>query len=486
MARAKNIQFIVSIAATIISITDGMTVAWSAPMIPYFISENSHIQMTQDQAEWIETCFLIGVIIAIPITAYLTNKLGRKKCLLLAATVLMLCWIAIGCVYKKEYIYVARVFMGMGTNLGFVSVPVYIGEIAQKEIRGFLTSFMQIMVIIGILIMYCIGPFTSFSTPPFLAAGLLMSKLVIFSFMPDTPYILCMKNDVNQAKKSLQKLRGKEDVEEELQEIMEAINNDMRDKKGAFKELFVVNRYRNASIIVLVFDFTKLCSCFEVVLMNMHQMLDQAGSVYIKPSSVAIIFAVLLLISSLISSVTIDKFGRKIIFFVSSMLTALCLLLLGIFLNLNQKGYNVQAVNWIPAVSVMIYAVVFKLGMGTVPFVILGEIYSTRIKGRGIAFCNGFHTLTSLGVFQVYFMLRRAYGIYIHFYIFSFLTVFTAVVIMYFVPETRGKSLEEIQQLLKENVFFKTSKKIDSDCENNIKLITRRNSGFIDKKERLK
>ncbi|XP_072376265.1 facilitated trehalose transporter Tret1-like isoform X1 [Diabrotica undecimpunctata] len=456
MGYPKIIQFLISVAATILSITDGMCVAWSAPMVPYFISEQSHIKMSQEQAEWIETCFLIGVVCAIPITAYVTNKLGRKKCLILASTVLMICWIAIALVTKKEYIYAARVFTGMGINLGFVSVPIYIGEIAQKEIRGFLTSLMQIMVIIGIILMYCIGPFTPFYVPPYVAAGLLMFKLLIFSFMPETPYLLSMKNKIPEARMSLQKLRGKKDVEDELNEIREAIENDMKDQKGTFKEIFVVKRYRNALIIVLIFDFTKLCSCFEVVLMNIHQMLEKAGSVYIQPASVAIIFSVLLLISSLISSLTIDKFGRKVLFGVSSVLTALCLLILGIFLNLHQKGYNVQAMNWIPAASVMVYAVVFKLGMGTVPFVILGEIFSTRIKGRGIAFCNGFHTFTAIGVLQLYFFLRRAFGIYIHFYIFSFLTIIVTILIMFFVPETKGKSLEEIQQLLRENSFKKS------------------------------
>lgn len=456
----KLIQFFVTSAATILSITDGMCVAWSAPMVPYFISERSHIKMNQTEAEWIETCFLIGVVSAIPITAFILNKLGRKKSILLASVILLISWISIACATKKEVIYAARVFTGVGINIGFVSIPTYVAEIAQKEIRGFLASLMQIMVIIGILIMYCIGPYTPFIIPPIVAAGLLLIKLLLFSFMPETPYLLCLKNKLTEAKKTLQVLRNKQDVEIELNEITEAIDNDIRDSRGAFKELFLVPRYRNALFIVLIFDFTKLCSCFEVVLMNMHQMLHDAHLTFVTPSVLAIIFAVLLLFSSILSSVTIDRFGRKVLFAISSGLTSICLLSLGIYLNFKHQGYDLMAYSWIPAVSVMAYAIVFKLGMGTVPYIIMGEIYATRIKGMGIAFCNGFHTATSIAVFQIYFILRRDYGIHIHFYLFSCLTILVTVFIMFFVPETKGKSLEEIQQLLRDKSLKRSKSEI--------------------------
>lgn len=132
------------------AITDGMAVAWTSPMIPYFLSNKSYIKMTRGEAEWMETILLFGAFSGLPVTAYVTNKLGRKKSLIVACSILILTWIVIAFTTTVLYIDISRFLQGLGLNMAFVAAPMYVGEISHKSIRGLLSSSIYVMSVVGI------------------------------------------------------------------------------------------------------------------------------------------------------------------------------------------------------------------------------------------------------------------------------------------------------------------------------------------------
>lgn len=432
------------------AVSDGMTVGWTSPMIPYFLSENSHLKISRREAELLETWLLIGSIAGIPPTIYFVNKIGRKKSLLLASAALFFAWIVIIFANRIEYIYGARFIAGMGGDMAFVAAPMYIAEIADQNIRGFLSSIIYLMMLTGIMLIYAVGWYCPFYVAPLISIILLVVELIIFSFLPETPYYLYLQHRHDEAKSSLSKFRSGKNFEKELVEISEAVRKkEEESEKLKITDIFLIKNYRKAMMIMTVLNAAQQLSSINVILMNMHEILSAAGSIYMETSTTAIIFAALMFLAAAAASVTIDKFGRKNLLISSSVLTGLCLLALAIYFHVKHSGMEYQSMSWIPLVSVMIYALVYKFGLGMVPIVITAEIFAPKFKALGMALADGVYVGTAMVSIALYNFLRTSFGMHFPFYIFSCCAFLTAIFIICFIPETKGKSLEDIQRILR-------------------------------------
>lgn len=429
------------------AISDGMTVGWTSPMIPYFLSENSHISMTRHQAEWLETWYPIGSMIGLPFTVFFVNKIGRKKSLLLGTFAMLIQWILIFAAPSINYIYAARIIGGMAGDMSFVAAPSYISEIADKNIRGFLSSIIFLLQMVGVIAIYVIGAYLPFYAASLTAGILLTIELILFSFLPETPYYLLSKDNREEAKKSLIKFRATASVDSELDEIHVAIEKQKLEK-GKLTDIFLVKGYRKAILIIVVLDIAQQIGAINVVLMNLHIILEEAGSIYINPSKAAVLFSGLLFMAAVASSVVVDKFGRRKLLIVSNILTMLCLLIIGIYFSIKNGGYEYEKFSWLPVVCVMIYAVVYKIGLGMVPIVITAEIFASKIKALGMSIGNTVYTITAIGAIQIFTRLKDVSGMQYPFYIFAIGSLIATAVEMYYIPETKGKSLHEIQLLL--------------------------------------
>ncbi|XP_066253220.1 facilitated trehalose transporter Tret1-like [Euwallacea similis] len=441
-------QVLAAITGTLVAASDGMSFGWTSPMVPYLLSDETHIDVTLKQAEWLETISLLGAFCGLPFTIYFVDKIGRKKSLLLAAVVVLLNWIAIALADRVEYLFVARFFSGMAGDMSFVAAPMYIAEIADSKIRGFLSSIIYIMMLLGLLVVYCLGPFTPFYSIPITGCVLAGSQLLVFSFQPESPYYLVYKNRPEEAKESLRRLRSdKADLDAELKEISEGIERQ-KTEKGRPQDLILVRSNRKAIVIMTVLNIGQHMACISVMYMNLHPILNAAGSIYLDNNITAIVFALIMLIAAVFASFTIDKFGRKIILIVSSVLSGLCLLALSVYFHLQYLEIDVSSVSWIPIASVLIYAAAFKYGIGLVPIVITAEIFPAKMKALGMTIADVMFVIGGLLSIQLYQILHKL-GMFVPFYVFTLSAFFVALYSVFCIPETKGKSLEQIQLMLK-------------------------------------
>lgn len=424
-----------------------MTFGWTAPFIPYLESNDSHITATKGQLKWLETGFLMGSFFGLPFTALLVDKIGRKKSLLLASAVILAAWTIIALANRIEYIIVARFLCGMSGNMAFVAAPMYVAEIADQKIRGFLASIISIYMLTGNLIVYCVGPFLPFYTPCAIGITVALIELIVFSTVHDSPTYLMSKNRIEAATKSMQYFKPKSDHEYELQILSEFLE-DQKAQKGNIKDLFLEPSNIKCMLIMTVLNIGQHFGAYSVILMNMHKIIDRTGSMYMDSAYIAILFAALMLIAAIVASSQIDKFGRKVLLVVSCTLTGTCLLAISMYFHAQHLGYDVLLVSWIPIVSIMVYAVAFKMGIGLVPLVITSEIFPTNVKALGMTMADSMFIIGGIIAIQVYQALEH-YGLYIPFYIFTFCSFFVVLFTIFYIPETKGKTLEEIQELLR-------------------------------------
>ncbi|KAJ8971780.1 hypothetical protein NQ317_004344 [Molorchus minor] len=434
--------------STLYAISDGMTYGWTAPYIPYLISDKSHIKVGIHEAEWLETALLLGSFCGLPLTIILVDKIGRKKSLLLASFVVLLAWIAIALGDRIEYIFAARFFCGMCGNMAFVAAPMYVAEIADTKIRGFLSSIIYIMMLLGCLIVYCVGPYLPFYVSPVIGGTVAALELLTFSFMPESPHYLVCKNKLNEAQKSIMFFKPNSDAAVELTAISEAVERQQKEK-GRLLDLVLVSSNRKAILIMTVLNAGQHLCAYTVILMNLHLILESAGSKYMESSVAAILFAAIMLLAAGLASSQIDRYGRKALLIVSSILSGFCLLAIAVYFHLKYLDFEVLQISWIPIVSVMIYAAAFKVGIGLVPIVVTAEIFPTKLKAIGMTLADAMFIVGGIVALQIYQWLSNSYSLHVPFYFFTCCAIFITVFTVYFVPETKGKSLEEIQVMLR-------------------------------------
>ncbi|XP_060521963.1 facilitated trehalose transporter Tret1-like [Cylas formicarius] len=445
-------QLVAVISGTLIAISDGMHYGWTSPIIPILLDEAKRpFETTLHECEWLETVLMAGAFCGLPLTIYFVDKIGRKNSMLLASFVSLVVWIVIGIAKNMTYLYVARFFAGMAGDMAFVAAPMYIAEISHPKIRGFLSSIIYLMMLFGIILIYTVAPFVPYYAPSILGGSLVSIELVTFIFMPESPYYLIFKNQSEKAQSSLKRLRNNvrpEEIEKELEEISQGVRRQ-KSEKGRPQDLLLVPSNRKGLIIMTVLNGFQHLSGISVLLMNLHLILNEAGSTYIDTSYAAIIFSCLMFLAAGSASLVMDKYGRKVLLTISATLAGFSLLVIAVYFNLLTSGRNVANVSWVPVVAVMFYAAVFKFGLGIVPIVVTSEIFPTNVKAVGMTIADSMYVIFSILSLEIYTSLHAAYGNHIPFYVFSGCSFFVVLFTIFFVPETKGKTLEEIQHLLR-------------------------------------
>ncbi|CAG9858886.1 unnamed protein product [Phyllotreta striolata] len=444
-------QILAVITGSLVALSDGMQYGWSSPALPILFSPDSPLKVTKLQGEWLETCVMVGAFCGLWLTMFLVDSIGRKRSILLAAFMSVCIWVVIAVAPRIEYVLVARALSGAVGNTAFVATPMYVAEIADQKVRGFLSSLIYLMMLVGILVIYTVMPYTTFYVHCIIGIVITVTQLIIFPFMPESPYYLIYKNKEEEAKKSLIRLRGgTKNIDKELAEIKTAIARQ-KEERGRIQDLFLIPSNRKAMIIMIILNSAQHFSSISVLLMNLHSILEQGGSLYMEPSTTGIVFALIMLLAASGASLFIDRFGRRSLLIFSSLATGICLMALAVFFTFKNAGYDTLSISWIPIVSVMLYALVFKVGLGLVPIVLTAELFPAKMKAYGMTLSDGVYVVAAIFSIQVYQRLNDSFGIEYPFYVFSICCYLTALFTYFIIPETKGKSLEEIQMILKGN-----------------------------------
>lgn len=391
---------------------------------------------------------MLGGIAGLPFSIYLVDYIGRKKTVLTSSVVGLCGWMLIGAGTSVNHLFIGRFLLGITADIAFNASPMYISEIAHQKIRGFLAGIIYLMMLFGIVVMYSIGPLVSIQTTAIVGGSLLLSQFIVFPFMPESPYYLLYVNKEKQAKRALERLRVDDDVTKELEEIKMAVERQ-KTEKGRPLDLFLVKSNRRACVIVMLLNNTQHFVGITVLIMNLHEILNHAGSDLLSSTTAGIIFASLMLIAASAATFTVDRVGRKILLLISGMLTSVSLFTIAVYFHLQHLQMDLTRFSWIPMISVMFYALTFKLGLGIVPIVTTAELFPARVKGWGLAVSDLVYVVSSSISIYVYQWLSGSFGMHVSFYFFGIYCIVSTVLIITYVPETKGKTLEEIQMILK-------------------------------------
>lgn len=427
----------------------GLHFAWPSPSLPQLLHEESHIPITSDEGSWLAVAFLFGGAFGSILAGTLLDLLGRKNVILLAGLPLLLSWLMIAFAGSLPVLLAARFIAGLGGGLTFCAVPMYLAEISDPKIRGLLGCGLMVTNLFGNLLINVLGPFLSISNTALICCVFPVLLFLTFSWMPESPYSSVMKGDVKGARRSLIKFFGTEDVEDDLGRISEAIEEQNKDT-GKCLDLFTVRSNRRALLVVLGMRAIQQLCGISAFVFYAQTVFEEAGDVISPIISTSVFFSVQIVIAA-VSSVTVDRIGRRPLLMVSISGSAMTLLLEGVYFTLKSNSdVDVTSLSWVPIVLLIIFVIMFNIGMLTIPLLLVGEVFPTNVKSFAFSFGDLCFCVFASAVSKFFQMTKDEFGIQVPFLTFTVCSILGLFFIVFYVPETKGKTLEQIQHELKE------------------------------------
>ncbi|XP_075148733.1 facilitated trehalose transporter Tret1-like [Haematobia irritans] len=445
--------FLAAIAANLSAFAVGTCLGWTSP-VGVRLKDDNHkdspldykIDTTEDA--WISSVLALGALIAPFIAGPLADKIGRKWTLLCSSFFLAISYLLMMIAHHVSIILLGRVLQGFGAGFVMTVIPMYVGEISTANVRGATGSLMQLFLVAGILYVYSIGAYVSYYTLQWFCLVVPLIFAAIFMMMPESPYYLAGKGRKIEALESLKYLRSHEHADD-IEEEMSIIQNDVEDSmsyKGSFKELITNPGNRKALIITAGLVAFQQLSGINVVLFNAQSIFENART-NLDPAIATIIVGSVQVAASGLTPILADRMGRKLILLISAVGMGLGLAALGLFFYMKIVVKNVSRFLWLPVPALIIYNIVYCIGFGPLPWALAGEMFTSNIKSKASSICTS--TCWTLGFLVAYsYPLLAELGPHYAFWLFAIFCVVAFFFTLFFVLETKGLSLAEIQNKL--------------------------------------
>ncbi|KAL1192952.1 Sugar transporter ERD6-like 2 [Cardamine amara subsp. amara] len=382
------------------------------------------------------------------ITAALSGKVaalvGRRQTMWISDVCCIFGWLAVAFAHNVMLLYIGRLFLGFGVGLVSYVVPVYIAEITPKTFRGGFSYSNQLLQCLGVSLMFFTGNFFHWRTLALLSAIPCAFQVICLFFIPESPRWLAMYGQDRELEVSLKRLRGENsDVHQETAEIREAVEISTRESQSGVRDLFNMGNAHSLIIGLGLMLMQQFCGSAAIIAYA-ARIFDKAGF----PSDIGTtILAVILIPQSIIVMLTVDGWGRRPLLMISSTGLCVCSLLIGLSYYLQKHGEFQKFCSVMLIVGLMGYVSSFGIGLGGLPWVIMSEVFPVNVKitaGSLVTVSSWFFSWIIIYTFN-FMMQWNASGTY---FIFSGVSFLTIVFIWTLVPETKGRTLEEIQASL--------------------------------------
>lgn len=401
---------------------------------------------------------LIGCIIGGLLSGYFASKFGRKNSLITAAALFLLS--ALGSAFPEFLFFTKgeqsisllltfnlyRIIGGIGVGLASAIVPMYIGEIAPANIRGRLVSFNQFTIIFGMLVVYFVNwgiangqslewindigwryMFASEAIPALLFGLLLL-------FVPETPRYLAIKNQDDKALAILTKINGSSEAKSILREIKQTVSvNISSEKLFAYGKLVIV--------IGVLLSVLQQFVGINVALYYAPRIFESMGAAKDASMLQTIVMGLINVIFTVIAILTVDKWGRKPLLIVGSIGMAI-----GMFGVAGLAFSNVIGISTL--IFIIIYTASFMMSWGPICWVLISEIFPNKIRGQAVAVAVAAQWAANYLISSTYpVMMEYSGGLTYGFY--GLMSVISAIFVWKFIPETKGKTLEQMENIWK-------------------------------------
>jgi SP family arabinose:H+ symporter-like MFS transporter len=400
--------------------------------------------LTAVQQGWFVSSALVGCIIAVVFSGELSDRLGRKKPLFIASILFVIS--ALGCAFIPSLpgVICFRLLGGIGIGIASSVVPLYISEIAPAGKRGRLVTYYQFALTLGILIAYLSNAaLVSSAKDTTLSADLLwramfgigaVPALLFFLglfLVPESPRWLIQKGRRQEGNTIISRITGETIVTSQEEELVQP--------RSSYREVFA-RPMRKALLIGILLPLFSQFSGINAIIYYGPSILSNAGISLSNSLLSQVIFGLANMLFTLLAVWKVDTWGRRPLYLFGTAGAAITLLLTGFCF-----WYGATESIWL-LVCVLAFLACFAFSIGPLKFVVASEIFPNAIRGRALAISIMVMWVADTIVGQLTPMLLKEIGSSGTFWFFSFFCVVAFIFVYRYLPETKGRSLEQIEE----------------------------------------
>ena len=405
------------------------------------------------------TIALIGCMIGACTCGWLADRIGRRKMLLVSAIVFLLSSIATGAFSTFSQFLVARFFGGIGIGIASGLSPMYIAEVAPTEIRGKLVSLNQMTIVVGILAAQIVNwqiaePIPANFSPADIAASWngqmawrwmfwaaavpSMVFLLLVFFIPESPRWQAMKGITDKAQLTLARIGGETYAEREMQAIA-AANADAQEQAG-LKTLFSKPFHKVLLLGIVIAVFQQWCGT-NVIFNYAQEIFQSAGYSVGDVLFNIVITGVANVLFTLIAIFTVDKLGRRRLMLIGAGGLCMTYAILG-------GCYYMHITGFFMIILVVAAIACYAMTLGPCTWVLISELFPNRVRAIAVATCTFALWVGSSSLTYTFPMLNKSLGSYGTFWIYALVCGCGFLFFLRHLPETKGKSLEQLEKEL--------------------------------------
>ena len=411
---------------------------------------------------------LQGVLVAVAVGAAavgaafagtLADKLGRRIVLLVTAVIFVAGAILSAFAWVFVVLLAGRVFVGLAIGVASMLTPLYLAEMAPPERRGGIVTINQLYITVGILASYLVDYALSHTSSSqghgnawrwMLGVGALpgVALFIGMTMLPESPRWLIAHGQDEEAESALSRLRSGSDVSEEFESLRHDID---KDKKGdaPWSQVFK-GKARMPLIVGVGLAIFQQVTGINTVIYFAPTIFQNTGITSATNSILATAgVGAINVIFTIVAMRLLDRIGRRRLLLTGLIGMCGALIVLGICFWIGVGGSNGgNALAWVVIIFIAVYVGFFAIGLGPVFWLLISEIFPLAIRGRGMSLATVANWLFNMIVSLTFLDMLNAIGRGTTFFVYAALTAATVVFTWYLVPETKGRSLEQIEAQL--------------------------------------
>jgi SP family galactose:H+ symporter-like MFS transporter len=387
---------------------------------------------------------LAGAALGALLGGRLADIFGRRTLLILTALIFAAGAILCAAATSPTILIVGRIIVGFGIGLSSSAVPVYISEVAPADARGWTVSLFQLAITLGILLAYLVDYAFARIQGWRWMFGLAVVPAAIFAlgmlFLPESPRWLVKRGRLDAARAILSRIRDTSDVEAELQQILNGL--DQAQEHGNWRDL-LSPQLRPALVVGIGLAVFQQVTGINTVIYYAPMIVQSAG---ISSASGAILttagIGIVNVLMTIISMWLIDRVGRRPL-----LLTGIA----GMVVTLGVLGWAFHsaspsgALSWLAVISIMLYVASFAISLGPIFWLLISEIYPLKVRSSTEGVAATFNWGSNLLVSLTFLTLLQEIGATRTFWLYGVCAISAWLFSYYLVPETKGRTLEEIE-----------------------------------------
>jgi sugar porter (SP) family MFS transporter len=391
--------------------------------------------------EVVVSSVLWGAVLGAAGGGFLADRLGRRPSLILLGTLFGIGAVGSALSPSVPWLVASRVVVGVAIGAASFITPLYISEVSPPDSRGGLVSLNQLAITFGILVSYLVDSALASSGAWRWMLGLAAVPALLLgtgmAFLPESPRWLVARGQADLARRVLERCRGGRDVGPEMEEIKRVLDQPV----GSWAELFRP-RLRVALVVGVGLGVFQQVTGINTVIYYAPTICQAAGFESAPSAILATVgVGVINVVMTVVSLSLIDRVGRRPLLLASLAGMVLSLGVLAVAFG----GPESASLAWVTVVGLMLYVGSFAVGLGPVFWLLISEIYPLRVRGKAMAAATLANWGSNLLVALTFLSLVQALGSAGAFWLYAAVGVAAWLFSYFLVPETRGRSLEEIE-----------------------------------------